>query len=62
MTKKAKEILEKNLKENANKKYYDNIVDVKVLDKHNCEITIENDYADEHTHVTLPIETLYKKV
>lgn len=58
MTKKAKAKIEKNLKENANKKYYDNIVDVKVLDKHNCEITVEIDYTKKYAYVTLPIEAL----
>ena len=58
MTKKAKKILENKLTEICKKKYKNDIIAVKVLDKHSCKITIEIEYAKRYVDVTLPISVL----
>lgn len=58
MTKKAKKILENKLTSICQKKYSNDIIEVKVLDKHSCRITIEIDYGKKYIDVTLPIASL----
>ena len=44
-------------KSSRSKKYSNQIIEVKILDKHNCELTIEIDYHN-HQYVILPITEL----
>ena len=57
MLRRKKKKIEKQLMENANKKYCNQIIEVRILDKHNCELTIEIDYS-KRQYVILPIAEL----
>lgn len=58
MRKKTKEKLTEELKQHILKRYHDQILDVEVLDKHRCKITLEVQFSREPINVTLPIKSL----
>lgn len=58
MTKRAKQKLTEELKQHVSKRYVDQILDVEVLDKHRCKLTLEVQFSREPINVTLPIKSL----
>lgn len=58
MTKKAKARLENKLRAQVKEKYHDDIIDVKVVDKTSCKLTIELEWTKQYVDVLVPIAAL----